>query len=353
MATEHRATARAVELEALLLADASGLDFLQILRRIENANLDDPRIGQAARPSDESIRFGQEPELGFPPSSLSTFQPALPSAGRPARLFARIFGLLGPSGPMPLHLSEYAWERQRHANDPTFARFLDMFNHRLLSLFYRIWAEANPVVQRDRPAEDRFAAQVASLVGMGQATLRSRMAVPDLSLLHHAGRFTPHVRNAEGLAALVENQFGVKAHVQTFVGTWIEIPTEVRWRLGRGLGAERLGLTTNLGASVWSVQSKFRLVLGPLDEEQFGHLLPGGPTLFRLRDLVRAYAGPTLSWDLKLVLDRGIERPARLGVSRLGWTGWLGRRSSAAGKQDVVIDPDAVAARPREEHWKS
>ncbi len=84
-------------------------------------------------------------------------------AGRRPRLQVRLFGLLGPNGPLPLHITEYARERLRHANDPTLSRFLDLFHHRFLTLFYRAWAQAQPHVNRDRPRDDRFAVYVGSL----------------------------------------------------------------------------------------------------------------------------------------------------------------------------------------------
>jgi type VI secretion system protein ImpH len=340
MAAEDRASARRLELDAELRDEATALDLFQVLRRLETAHPTGPRLGRAFRPSDEPLRLSQVPELAFPPGNIAEYQPG--TDGALPRLRTRGIGLLGPNGPLPLHLTEYAFERERHALDPTFSRFLDLFNHRFLLLFYRIWAEARPAVQRDRPAQDRFASYVAALVGLGSPALRDRSGLPDLAVLHHAGRFAAHVRNADGLAALVTNQFGIPARIESFVGTWIDIPPEVRWRLGRGPQSERLGLTTTIGASVWSVQSKFRLVLGPLDEAQFKGLLPGGGTLARLKALVRAYVGPTLSWDLKLMLDAGIERPMQLGHSRMGWTTWLGRRTGGSGERhDVIVDPDA------------
>ena len=70
----------------------------------------------------------------------------------------RLFGLFGPHGPMPMHVTELARERLRAHQDPTLARFSDIFHHRLLALFYRSWAQNQPTVQHDRPKNDRFAA---------------------------------------------------------------------------------------------------------------------------------------------------------------------------------------------------
>jgi predicted component of type VI protein secretion system len=44
----------------------------------------------------------------FAPAELAAWWPA---SGRPARLLVYFFGLLGPNGPLPLHLTEYARER--------------------------------------------------------------------------------------------------------------------------------------------------------------------------------------------------------------------------------------------------
>ena len=114
---------------------------------------------------DEPVRLGQAADLAFAPAPLATFDPG--QGGSRPRLQVRLFGLLGPNGPMPLHLTEYVRDRLRNASDPTAARFLDLLNHRFLALFYRAWAQAQPHVNRDRPDRDRFAGYIGSFVGIG------------------------------------------------------------------------------------------------------------------------------------------------------------------------------------------
>ena len=97
-------------------------------------------------------------------------------AVEPPRLTQRFFGLLGPNGPLPLHLTDYARERVLHHGDPTLARFFDVFHHRMLALFYRAWAQAQPTASLDRPYDDRFADFVGSLIGIGSPLLRRRDA---------------------------------------------------------------------------------------------------------------------------------------------------------------------------------
>ena len=330
-------------LDALSRA-APQFDFFQALRRLEalhRDSVDRPRFGEALRPADEPLRLGQEPSLSFSASALSRLQSS--TDGAPPRLLVNFFGLLGPNGPLPLHLTEYARDRQRNSDDPTMARFLDLFHHRMLLFFYRAWAAGQPTASRDLPATDRFELYVGALVGLGLTSLRHRDAFPDLAKLHYAGRLAPQQRNAEGLSAMVGDFFGVPAFVESFVGEWIDLPPDRRWRLGADNGPGRLGISTMLGARTWTRQQKFRLVLGPLGRAKFQSLLPGGTALPKLAALVRTYAGDELHWDLRLILEEKVEQPFRLGQARLSWTAWLGRAAGPR-REDLVLDPQAEVA---------
>ena len=319
-------------------------DFFQTLRRLETLNgagAEKPRFGDASRPADEPIRLGQEPDLAFAASTLAR---ALPGAeGGPPRLWVNFFGLLGPNGPLPLHMTEYARERMRNADDPTMSRFFDVFHHRMLLFFYRAWAGSQPTVARGLSTRDRFELYVGALAGFGLEVLRSHDLFPDVAKLFYAGRLSAQSRNAEGLAAIVGDFFGMPARVEPFIGEWMEIPAEHRWRLGLSRHGMRLGVSSMLGMKAWARQQKFRLVLGPLDRGQFQRMLPGGASLPKLGALVRNYVGEELRWDVRLFLGDKVQEPWHLGGSRLAWTTWLG--GSAAGqREDLVLDPQVDAA---------
>jgi type VI secretion system protein ImpH len=310
-------------------------DFFDVLRRFECAYPSRARLGRAARPCDEPIRLGQEASLEFAPSTLASFAPS--TGGKPPRLSVHFLGLLGPNGPLPIHLTDYARDRVRNAGDFALARFLDVFHHRILSLFYRAWADAQPTVSRDRPAQDRFATYLGSLLGLGMPSLRDRDEFPDRAKLYFAGRFAAQPRNCEGLIAILGSYFGLPVKVEEFVGEWLALPEQARWRLGR---AGLLGQSTVAGTRTWQRQSKFRIVFGPLDDGEFHSLLPGGARLRQLVALVRNYVGDSLNWDLRLHLEDRATRPFRLGCSaQLGWTSWLGQSPQGARRQDVVLNP--------------
>ena len=187
-------------------------------------------------------------------------------------------GLFGPQGPLPLHLTDYVRQRIHNAKDPTFARFADVFHHRILSLFYRAWASSRPTVNFDRPDSDRFGDRVAATFGLGTPSLRGRDAVPDIGKLHYAGHLACQTRHAEGLTALLTDFFRLPVALDEFVGHWLMLPEDCRWRLGESPDTGAMGLTATIGGRVWDRQYKFRLVFGPLGIDDFERMLPGGDT---------------------------------------------------------------------------
>ena len=313
-------------------------DFHQTLRRLENVFRSSPRWGTAARPSDEPIRFGQDPSLAFGASSLTAFSP--PSAEGPGRLDVAFFGLFGPQGPLPLHLTEYARERIRHSGDHTFAGFANLFNHRMLVLFHRAWAAAQPVVSLDRPEYDRFQAYLAAIFGHDFAQARTNSTH---GKLQYAAHFANQTRHAAGLQSLIEHHFGLPTRIEEFVPTQLEIPDRSRFRLGVSAEVSTLGRTAILGKRVWRCDQKFRIVLGPLSRAQFDRLLPGGSALPRLADMVRAYTCDELDWDVRIQLAEGETDRAQLNSgTRLAWNARLGPRA-ASNSQHLIVHPGSGA----------
>ena len=312
----------------VIAAEPYRFDFFHALRLIEAYHADKPRLGTSRRPADEPIRLGQTADLSFAPSSIAGVSPA-DRSGKP-RLQVRFFGLFGPNGPLPLHLTAYAHERKLHKGDETFARFADLFHHRLLLLFYRAWAQAQPAVSLDRPGEDRFADYVGSLLGVGGREWRQRDALPDHARLAFAGLLARQVRHADGLAHLLTGYLARPVRVEQFVGRWMPLQRAERTRIGRRGASRRmstaqLGISAVLGRTVFDRQHHVRIHIGPLGLDAFESLLPVGSALPAVKALVQQYIGHELGWDLRLELDKAQVPPCRPGrQGRLGWTTWLG-----------------------------
>ncbi|MDB4986607.1 MAG: type secretion protein family [Myxococcaceae bacterium] len=318
-------------------------DFYATLRALEAAHPEAPRIGEAIHASDEPIRLGQRPTLAFEAAAVVHVEPARES--RPPRVEVSFFGVFGANGPLPLHLTEYAYQRIHHAHDHTLARFADIFHHRLLALLYRTWAVSQPTVSHDRPNQDAFARRVSALVGQPKS-VRDETAI-DLFARYAVGQFVTSARHPEGLKKVISAFFRCKVEVEEFVGEWLVIPDEYCWRVigsqaaGAATALGRLGHSTRIGRSMWSRDGKFRLSIGPLKRAAYEKMMPGGSDLKQLIELVGRYVGPELSWDVRLILQEQDMRPTILGGSaRLGRDAYL-VRSGAIDKQwaDFVFEP--------------
>ncbi|MEW8005749.1 MAG: type VI secretion system baseplate subunit TssG [gamma proteobacterium symbiont of Clathrolucina costata] len=313
-------------------------DFYQAMRRLECAYPKQPRLGESLHTKHDAIRLGQDPTMGFQPSTLSSFKQG--KGGLPPRLGVYFFGLLGPNGPLPLHLTEYVHDRIHNEHDPTQVAFLDHFQHRLLTLFYRIWANSQPTVSFDRPEQDRFGNYLGSVFGIGSPHLRDRDAMPDLAKLHYAGRLSDQTRNAEGLEAIIQDFFQLPVHIDEFVGTWIELPDNSRCRLGASTDISTLGATIIVGDRVWQGQQKFRIVMGAVKYNDYQRMLPGGESLKRLIAIVKNYIGDEQDWELNLILqEQEVPQLSLDGESRLGWTTWLAQEPLGRDGDDLFLHP--------------
>ena len=303
--------------------------FYQALRLLECINNRKPRIGYSARPSDDPVRLGQQPSLQFAPSTLASFTI---KGDQAAALKVFFFGMFGPNGPLPLHLTDFARSRIRHAKDATFAEFADIFHHRLLSLFYRAWADKEPTVQLDRPERDRFSLYVGALTGMSEASQRRRDEIADHTKLFFSAHLGCHTRHAEGLEAMLKDYFQVPVQLEEFIGEWLEMPEDSYCYLDQDENTGQLGCSAVIGTRSWQCQHRFRVKIGPLTLQQYESLLPNSQHLMKLRALVRNYVGFELKWDVNLQLQPEEVPSVQLGsYGLLGWTSWLqaGKRQHA------------------------
>lgn len=336
MASEDGSETSVVEFLTAVSEKPFRYGFYQTVRRINCFYRDKPLTGKANKPSDDPIRFTQEPYTFFAPSTLGGLE--IDSSSQYPRLSQRFIGMFGPNGPLPLHLTEYVRDRSRHHRDNSMSRFIDMFHHRVVSLFYGAWARAQPAVQFDRPEEDRFAMYVGSLFGQGLPSLRNADAMHHFSKLSFAGHLSSLPRHVNGLVSMIKGYFNVPTRVEEFIAHWMKIPATDRVRLGEDSLNGCLGLDTVIGERVWQRQDKFRVSLGPLSLDRYEAFLPKGKSFDALVAVVRNYVGLEYIWEVNLILKKEEKPVTCLGkCGTLGWTSWLKTESQLDHVDDLLL----------------
>jgi type VI secretion system protein ImpH len=330
-----------------LAAEPYRFDFFEVLRRFERSRPDRPRIGDSGARDEEVAILGQDPFVDFPASNLSSFDSD--ARGR-ARILCRFLGLLGPQGALPLHTTVEA-KRWSDAHDDSFARFLDIFHHRFLQLFFRAWADAQPVAQHDHPEDDRFKSFAGAAVGIATRPYRDRDSVSDLAKLSLAGLMAPAVKSASRIENIVAFLFGAEVEVEQFTGMWLPLESGDRTALSaRHCG---LGRDTLVGAAVYSVGDKFTLRIVARTLAQFEAFLPNGEFCERLADAIYFYLGDLLDYDVEIAIPTRETRPVELGrFGRLGWTSWTTQKVGAdreGMRRDCRFHPTERAAARRAE----
>lgn len=336
MGNSKRNTASSIEQD--LLETPFEFDFFQAIRLLECANPDKPLLGKATHLSEEPIRLDQEASLNFSTSTINLFE--YREGYSVPHLSTSFFGLFGSNGALPTHLTEYAFQRLNHQKDPTFIRFVNLFQHRMLSLIYRAWANSQPTVNFDRPSDDKFKMYVGSFLGVANKANQNRDDVTDYLKFHYAGHFSCQTKHAEGLQSILQGYFGQQVKIEEFIGEWLDIPDNSLCQLGDSEQTGLLGMTAILGERSWSRQNKFRVILGPMKILSYKLLLPGGDSLKRLVSILKNYIGIEIGWDIQLILTNSEVPQTCLGdKAQLGWTTWLGERKSQLDANDLVLNP--------------
>jgi type VI secretion system protein ImpH len=311
-------------------------DYFTVLRHLERTFANQPRIGDSAARREDFVQLGQDPFMDFPASNLAR---VVQSDDKPIQVFVKYLGLLGPQGALPLATTEEAYHYVL-ANDDAFPRFLDIFNHRFIQLFFRAWADARPIVQHDRPDADRFVAYIGSAIGLGSKPYQNLDRVPDAVKLGFAGILSSQAKSASRLASVICGLFNVKAEVDEFVGSRLMIEADEWSALGGRHNS--LGQDTMLGRTVFSVQDKVRIRIFTKDLAQYMRFLPTGDLCEPLADLVFFYNGEQLDWDTELAIPSGAAEPIRIGkFGQLGWTSWMAPNwtSKEAYRRDARFHP--------------
>ncbi len=313
------------EVEADLRRDPTPFDFFQAVRVLQLRAGADSVVGLDGDPDREAVRFKVHQSLAFPASQIQKIDWFDDS---PPEMYVNFMGLTGPLGVLPHNYTQLIIGRLRE-KDTTLADFLDIFHHRLLSLFYQAWEKYRFPVAYERDGIDRFSKQVRCLVGIGTPGLQNRLPVRDETLLYYSGLLALQPKSATALEALLEDYFRAPFEVVQFVGAWYPLAESDQCSFsGFGAASEMLGTGAVVGDEVWSQQSRARIKIGPLSRQRYEEFLPDGSAYAPLQALTRFFAGYDVDFEVQLVLEREDVPQCLLGEAggdapRLGWVTWV------------------------------
>lgn len=340
--TDLRGPDRLAAIELALRTEPWTFQFFQLVRLLETIQPGRSPVGRFVHPSKEIARFGVHTSTAFPASQVQGihWQENVPA------VIVNFMGLTGPQGVLPLYYSELLQDRIR-SKDRTLLSFLNLFNHRMISLFYQAWEKYRFTVAYERGERDRFSHHLMDLIGLGTEGLQQRQSVPDDSLLFYSGLLGLHTRSATALRQIVWDYFDVPVEVEQFVGAWYALSPENQCLFDeeRSL-SEQLGVGAVVGDEIWDQQSGVRIKLGPLTLPQYIDFLPEGSAYEPLRALTRFFSGDELDFEVQLILKRD-EVPAcelddrtskpEQPAPQLGWSTWVKSVPMSRDPGDTVL----------------
>jgi type VI secretion system protein ImpH len=337
--------ARKQKLDSHSIASVRHVNFYQLVRSIERET--GLRLGSDLKPNQEPVVFKANPDGQFPASEVASWNSELD----PPEVKVSFFGLFGASGALPQHYTQILNDRARF-KDFALRDFLDMFNHRLLSFFYRCWEKHQfPIAYETSRAggrEDHVTGALRGLIGLRTDGLWDRQSVPSSDFLFFSGHFANQRPTAEAMRSILQFTFDISVRIEQFVGQWMYVPIEQQSRMGnQSLGVSignQLGVETIAGQRVWDIENKFRICIGPVSFQRFLAFTPDGDKLRQVFDTIRMLVGPQYDIDVQVLIRRDDVAMSQLGnpqSAKLGWNTWIGDWTKPTDADDAVFQlPD-------------
>ncbi|MFP2423568.1 type VI secretion system baseplate subunit TssG [Pseudescherichia vulneris] len=323
-----------LEQEALLAAgvDVTRYNFFQLVELLHQLAVAWEKSPGASNPAQEAIRFTSSASLAFPTRDIIALHT---SPRNQFELEVSFLGLHGSQSPLPgYYLDSLAWEAAQNENRLT--DFLNVFNHRLLTLLHQIWRKYRYYICFNKGCDD-FSQRMFALVGLGSTAIRNKLQINHEKMLAYAGLLASPGRAPEVICSLVSHCFNLE---DVTLNSWqlrkVNIAADQQNRLGsrvrvRGNNYQQksvLGVNFSIGARVADRSGKFLLCINRLTRDQFLSFLPEGSNYAPLVMFVAFIMRDQFAWDLRLGLAEQQVSGMVLGTEQnnlLGWTSFLGQ----------------------------
>lgn len=339
MASGHRR--KSPPIEEILVEQAEQFEFHAFIKILEELNPQSPSLGVGEDPLKDIVNFKTYVGFDFPATDIRSF--LVNEGDGPPQLTVDFFGIAGHPGPLPTPYTQILMDNDRRG-DTAFHFFLDIFNHRLISILQRIRKKYWIALATEMPENTMMGQCVASLLGLALPSLKGRMSIPDRSLFPYIGLLWGAPRSLVGLQKILSSFFRLPVSIEECQGKWIPVPLSQRSALGKSGRFNVLGKDAILGSQFWDQKGFITLHLGPMTFPQYMGFLKPGKSYDALCDLVVYYMGRSADVRINLILDRREIPKTALGKgAALSWTSWLNRGHTTPLKDD---DQNTMTAAP-------
>ena len=294
--------------------------------------------GAGLSPDHDPVHFKVKPGISFPASDIQQIKSN--GNGSAPQMTVNFMGLIGPNGVLPDWYNAHAHNRNYY-KDYSFTDFLDLFHHRLISLFYMAWKKYRLAANYRSDGSDPISGILANLAGISE-----REKANDPEFFSHAqkrltffcGLTARTVPTVSAIKTIVGHAVGAPVHIEQFVERLIPIHKQDRTRLGSKNST--LKKDALCGRNIRDASSFFSIQIGPVSWERYMAFAPRSSNLEMTRRLIAYLAGIEYEFDIKLII-RGDDIPAlRLGSKMqppiLGRTVTL-RQPQSTFNRDIIV----------------
>ncbi|MDE1180315.1 type VI secretion system baseplate subunit TssG [Paraburkholderia sp.] len=309
-----------------LLNEAQDFNFFRFCELLELASPERPPLGSTDSHADDPLRFRSTGQLGFPARELGAIEYDQRHPRTPPTVRTAFLGLYGVDARLPSYFGDEI-AQHRDGAEPL-AAFLDLFHHRTVTQYYRVWRKYRYPVGFRADGTDPMSRYLLSLAGLGIGGGATTRALRPRSVLSMLGLVSQKTRTAEGLAGVLRHAVA-DAHIEVseFYPVWIRLDPDQRLRAG-GSG-NPLGDACVLGRGFFDRSHAVCVVIKPDTREELNELLPGASMHGELMSILRFYLGYSAFACLALSVRRDLMPPPvlRTGQTRLGLTSVLFHRN--------------------------
>lgn len=300
--------------------DISQMQLFALMRYLHLAYDLKNNIGNEENLYEHPLRFGQDATLSFQEKQVHRV------SQMPEKTKVQIqgFGMLGSNGVLPIHITEASYEKKLHEKNTAFNDFLDIFHHRLISLFYKAWLMSEPVIMLDNGNNKAFSNQIASFVGSAIDQHDKDYEKLAYDQFYYSSLLLSQHMPLDNLQEILNCYFKIPIKIKQNIGQWIDSPEHST--IISHHSEHRLGQGLLIGTRYYDITQKFRVVIGPIGISTYLRFLKNGDLAQQLNIWIYRYIKHNYIFDIELVVDKNEVLPmAANGFSKLGQTSWLGK----------------------------